>query len=82
MELKEEVIKYLESHIPEMVDGATRQAYWQTLASGDSVLVTDNGHIVEVFPDGTRKIVKKIEPLIAIEIGKKIEIDKKKKQHE
>ena len=74
MELKEEVIKYLEAHIPEMVDGATRQAYWQALASGDSVLVSENGHIVEVFPDGTRKIIKKIDPLIRIEMGKKIEI--------
>jgi hypothetical protein len=74
MVLNEEVITYLEAHIPDMVNGATKQAYWQTLASGDSVLVSEDGHLVEVFPDGTRKIIKKIDALIPIEAGKKINI--------
>jgi hypothetical protein len=60
--MSEEAITYLEEHIPEMTGTATRLAYWQTLASGASVLVAEDGYIVEVFPDGTRRIVKAIEP--------------------
>lgn len=58
----EKVINYLEQHIPEMAQAAVRQAYWQALASGSSVLVGENGVINEVFPDGTIKFVKNISP--------------------
>ncbi len=56
----ERMIDYLEKHIPEMAQAAVRQAYWQALASGSSVLVAENGVINEIFPDGTVKFVKKI----------------------
>ena len=36
--------------------------YWQTLASGNSVYEAKDGIIYEVFPDGRRKEVKKIDP--------------------
>ena len=49
-------------------------AYWKTLASGGSVLETDGGAIYEVFPDGTRRFVKQIEPPISVEYGQKIAI--------
>lgn len=57
---KEKMIDYLEKHIPEMAQAAVKQAYWQALASGSSVLVGENGVINEVFPDGTVKFVKNI----------------------
>lgn len=40
----EKAIEYLEKHIPEMAEAAVRQAYWQALASGSSVLVSENGN--------------------------------------
>lgn len=58
----EKMIDYLEKHIPEMAQAAVKQAYWQALASGSSVLVGENGVINEVFPDGTVKFVKNIAP--------------------
>lgn len=61
MKPTEEVLDYLEQQIPEMAEIAIRQAYWQTLMSGDSVLIADNGQILEVKPDGTRTLVKTIE---------------------
>ena len=48
-----------------------RQAYWQALASGSSVLEVDQWHIVEVFPDGTRKTIKKIDGPIPVTVGYK-----------
>lgn len=67
--LDEKTIEYLEQHIPELADAATKQAYWQTLASGNSVLVAENGELREVFPDGTIRFVKKIEPSVKISKG-------------
>jgi hypothetical protein len=64
MEDNEKVIDYLEQQIPELAAAVTKIAYWQALASGNSVLVSENGEIVEVFPDGTRKFVQKTEPYI------------------
>ncbi len=71
---QEKAIEYLEKHIPEMAEAAVKQAYWQALASGSSVLVSENGVINEVFPDGTIKFVKNINPRLATEKGKVIKI--------
>lgn len=70
----EKSIEYLEKHIPEMAEAAVKQAYWQALASGSSVLVSENGEINEVFPDGKTKFVKKIEPPIKMRKGTIIRI--------
>jgi hypothetical protein len=74
MEDNEKIIDYLEQHIPELAATATKIAYWQALASGSSVLISENDEIVEVFPDGTRKLVRKIEPRIKIKKGTVIKI--------
>lgn len=60
MALSDKAVGYLEQQIPELAAIATQQAYWQTLASGDSVLVAENGQIVEVKPDGTRTYMKTV----------------------
>lgn len=64
MEDNEKIIDYLEEQIPELAAAAAKIAYWQALASGSSVLVSEKGEIVEIFPDGTRKFVQKTEPYI------------------
>jgi hypothetical protein len=69
MPISEESIRFLEEHIPELAQAAVTQAYWQTLASGNSVLQSENGVIYEVFPDGTRTIIKKIAPPIPVDVG-------------
>ncbi len=67
-------IEYLEEHIPELAEAAVKQAYWQALASGSSVLISDNGVIKEVFPDGTTKIIEKGKPYIKTRKGQIIKI--------
>ncbi|MEP7341570.1 MAG: hypothetical protein ABI977_27815 [Acidobacteriota bacterium] len=71
MSIQEEAIQYLEAHIPELAESAVTQAYWQALADGSSVLESQNGVIYEVFPDGTRNILKTIEPPTPVSIGEK-----------
>ena len=74
MEINDKVIDYLEQHIPELADVATKQAYWQALASGSSVLIVENGKIIEIFPDGTKKTIKTIAPQIPMTKGQIFEI--------
>ena len=70
----EKQIERLEQYILEMAKAAVKQAYWQALASGSSVLVSKNGVINEVFPDGTVRFVKKISLPVKTEKGKIIRI--------
>lgn len=67
MILDDKMLDYLEEHLPELMATATKQAYWQTLASGQSVLVAEAGKLVEVFPDGTRTFIKAIaKPTVGV----------------
>ena len=72
MTLNERAISFLEEHIPELVDLAIKQAYWNALASGNSVLESENGFLVEVYPDGTRKVIKQLPPSTPVPKGQKL----------
>jgi len=74
MQISEKALDYLESHIPELALAATKQAYWQALASGSSVLISQDGYIMEVFPDGTTKIIEKSDPFVEAPANKIIEL--------
>jgi len=74
MTLSEDAINYLEEHIPELAKAAFTQAYWAALASGSSVLMSENGNLVEIFPDGKRKIIKPLPPSTKVTIGQILEI--------
>lgn len=70
MKLDEKTIDYLEEHIPELAEAATKQAYWNALASGNSVMISEEGFIKEIFPDGTFRIVEENEPFVKVKKGK------------
>ncbi len=71
--MREEEMKFLEEHIPEMAKAAVAQAYWATLSSGCKVLIADKGQLIEVSPDGTRKVIKSISPPIPVKMGQVLE---------
>lgn len=73
MALSEEAMSFLEEHIPELADVAFKQAYWAALASGSSVLVSENGDLVEVFPDGKHKFIKQLSPATLVTRGQRLE---------
>lgn len=64
----------LEKLIPPLSGSAVTVAYWQALAAGNSVLETDDGAIYEVFPDGSRTLVKTITPPIPVVPGATYEL--------
>ncbi len=74
MDLSEKALDYLEEHIPELAEVAFKQAYWAALASGSSVLMSENDNLVEVFPDGKRTIIKKLPPSTPVTAGQKLDL--------
>ena len=74
MSMTEESMRFLEEHIPDLADAAVKQAYWQALATGSSVLVSVEGALIEIFPDGTRKVLKQLEPQTAVTLGQRMEL--------
>jgi len=73
MTLDEKAMQYLEEHIPELAEVAFKQAYWAALARGNSVLMSEQGNLVEIFPSGEKKFIKKLPPSTSAKIGQKIE---------
>lgn len=67
-------IQKLENQFPAVSGSAFAAAREKALASGNSVLQSEQGVIYEVFPDGRRKVVKKIEPPTSVTPGSKITI--------
>lgn len=71
---QEKRIQELEILFPTLSGVTFNAAMQQALASGQSVFQSEQGVIYEVFPDGTRRRVKNIEPPTTVEPGKKITI--------
>jgi hypothetical protein len=71
---EENNIEMLENQFPAISGSAFAAAREQVLGSGQSVLQSENGYIYEVFPDGQRKMVKKIEPPTPVVFGRRITI--------
>ena len=71
MHAPEAATRYLEEHIPELADAAVRLAYWQALAAGSVVLVREDDDLVEVSPDGTRRVVRALPPALPVTVGER-----------
>ena len=67
--LSEEKIEELEQTFPEMAAVAFATARAEALASGLSVVEVQGSTLWEVFPDGTRRAIKAIEPRTAVVPG-------------
>jgi hypothetical protein len=67
--MSEHDIQNLESQFPPLSGSAFSAARKQALDAGLSVLESEDGAIYETFPDGSRKLVKKIEPPTPVVIG-------------
>ncbi|WP_198305844.1 hypothetical protein [Arcobacter vandammei] len=63
-------LDFLESHIPELANSAVKKAYLDTLSAGLSVTKVIEDKIYEIFPDGTKKFIKDINP--AVKVDKKV----------
>ena len=64
--LNEKEMDFLENQIPILAEFATKQAYWHALSAGSSVLIAQDGQLIEVFPDGSRIVRKEIPKSVKI----------------
>lgn len=74
MDINEEMMCFLEGSITEIADAAATTAYWHALASGGTVLEARDGNLVEVLPDGHRRILRSLEPSMPVRAGEKVRI--------
>lgn len=67
-------IQEAEAKIPELAKNATKSAFRRVLASGNSVLISKDGEIRRVFPDGKFELVKVNVPAFKTSKGTIIKI--------
>ena len=59
--LDSDALDSLEQQIPQLAADAVRVAYQTALASGHGVVEAAGGSLFEVFADGTRRFVKRLD---------------------
>jgi hypothetical protein len=64
----------LETQFPGESGSAFAAAREHVLASGQSILISEQGTIYRVFPDGRREVVKRIEPPTMVVSGSKFRL--------
>jgi hypothetical protein len=69
--LDEKDMSYLEGRIPELAEGAVKQAYCKTLTAGRRVVEAVNGQLVESHPDGTTKVLKTLAAPTPVAVGQR-----------
>lgn len=70
----EKSIETLETAFPAVSGSAFAAARAEVLAAGLSVLQSEGGVIYEVFPDGRRRVIKRIQPPTRVVRGSKVRL--------
>ena len=70
-DLDEDSLRFQEVFIPELAEVAIKQAYYQTLAAGCSVLEVVDGQLIESAPDGSRRVIKSLPKPIPVKPGQR-----------
>ncbi|MDD1649745.1 MAG: hypothetical protein LUO80_05055 [Methylococcaceae bacterium] len=68
----EKSMRFQEACIPELAEGAVKQAYYQTLAAGCKVIEAINGQLVESSPDGSVRVLRKLPMGIPVSPGQRV----------
>ena len=59
--LDDKTLDFLEQQIPDLMAAAVTVAYNDALARGESVLQVEGDELIEQFPDGSKRVIEKIE---------------------
>lgn len=74
MAVEDKDIEALESQFPLLAQSAFTASRARVLASGQSVVESERGCLYEVFPDGQRILLKRIEATTFVSVGSKFNI--------
>ena len=72
--IDERQMERLESSFPAASGVAFANAYQQAVQAGLTVLVSEDGVLFDVFPDGQRKAIKNIAPPSITRPGQKLKL--------
>jgi len=72
--MSDQEIQQLENQFPALSGQAFAAARQRVRQAGQTVLQSEGDVVVRVFPDGTKEIVKRIDPPIAVRRGTKVDI--------
>jgi len=64
--LDDDEIDYLEASIPMLANSAFKESYWKALSSGQTVIESIDGKLIETSPNGTRRLIKELEPFVSL----------------
>lgn len=67
-------IERLESEFPATSETVFADAQAKAIASGQSILISENGGLYEVMPTGEKRFLKKVAPPVDVVRGSKIEL--------
>lgn len=70
-ELSEEEMLYLEAMIPELAQAAFKLAEAQALTTSGKVVKVANGKLIELYADGSTRVLKEIAPPMPLIPGTK-----------
>lgn len=70
-ELSEAEMLYLEAMIPELAQSAFKLAQAQALTTRGKVVKAVNGKVIELYADGSTRVLKEIEPPMPVTPGTK-----------
>ncbi len=68
----ENCMRFQEACIPELAEGALKQAYYKTLAAGYKVVEAVNGQLVESSPDGSFRVLKSLPKAVPVTPSKRV----------
>ena len=68
----EKSMRFQEACIPELAEGAVKQAYYNSLAAGCKVLEARDGQLVESSPDGSVRVIRALPEAIPVTPGRRI----------
>ncbi len=68
----ETTLDFLETQLPAQAIAATQAAYWGALTRGYSVVRAQGDDLCEIAPDGSRRVLKQLEPNVILPAGIKI----------
>lgn len=74
MATPEETLERLEQEVPAKAAIAVKQAYATALRSGRTVLIVEGDDLLSVAPNGSKTLVKKVQPSVKIPKGTKYKV--------
>jgi len=75
MKLKARRCNYSDKDIPKLARIATKEAYNNSVNSGNSVVIRKDNNMISVNKQGKVSFIKKLHPLIKVEKGTKYTIN-------